>query len=460
MPYQTLDPATGEIVADFSTLTDAEVGEAVTRAVGAYGQWRETPVAKRARLLGTLADLYDRDREQLARIVTNEMGKPFDQALGEISIVADIYRYYASNASDLLAPEAFASSLGGRAEVSLQPSGTVLGIMPWNYPFYQVARLVGPNILLGNTILLKHAGNVPLAALTQERLMQEAGFPKDAYINLFATNDQIAHIVIPASGVCGVSLTGSERAGAAVAKVAGEHLKKVVLELGGSDAFIVLDDHNMDWVVEQAVNGRVRNAGQACTAAKRMIVLDAVYDKFVAKFGAAMQAVVPTDPTERNVLLGPLSSHRALDEVLEQVQDALDKGATLLAGGQRVPGPGAFMQATVLADVTEDMRAYHEEIFGPVAVVHRASDAAEAVRLANDSPYGLGGQVFSSDLEAARAVAGALDTGMVFINSLSDSAPDLPFGGTKLSGFGRELGKWGLEEFANKKLIHLLESAS
>ena len=460
MAYQTLDPATGEIVADFSTLTDAEVGEAVARSARAYTTWRATPVAERAQLLETLAGLYERDREELARIATNEMGKPVDQALGEISMVADIYRYYARHADELLAPETFTSSLGGQAEVSLQPNGTVLGIMPWNYPYYQVARLVAPNVLLGNTILLKHAGNVPLAALAQERLMLEAGFPADVYVNLFATSSQIAEIVIPNSAICGVSLTGSERAGSAVAQVAGQHLKKVVLELGGSDAFIVLDDHNLDWVVEQAVNGRVRNAGQACTAAKRMIVLDGVYEKFTEKFSAALKSVIPQDPTGPNVLLGPLSSHRALDEVMDLVEDAVGKGATLLAGGQRVPGPGAFMEATALAGVTEQMRAYREEIFGPVAVVYRAADVADAIRIANDSPYGLGGQVFSADVAAARFVAEALDTGMVFINSLSDTAPDLPFGGTKLSGVGRELGKWGLEEFANKKLIHLPEARS
>lgn len=455
MPYQTLDPSTGSVTQTFDTMNDEVVVAAVKNAQGAYQKWRTMPVSQRVERLLRLADLHEENRLALARLVTAEMGKPIGQALGELGMVVDIYRYYAENAEGLLQPETFISSLGGQAEVSLQPTGTILGIMPWNYPFYQVARLAAPNLLLGNTILLKHAGNVPQAAIAQERLIEEAGFPEFTYTNLFVTSQQIAELVIPAESVSGVSLTGSERAGSAVAEVAGRHLKKVVLELGGNDAFIVLDEHNLDGVVEQAVNGRVRNAGQACTAAKRFIIVDEVYDQFLAKFTVAMESVVPSIPTTDGALLGPLSSVEAMEEVLGQVKDAVRDGASILVGGNRIQGQGAFMEATVLADVKPGMRAYEEEIFGPVAVVYRVENAAEAVALANASPFGLGSQVFGSDEAEAKQVAHALDTGMVFINSLSDSAPDLPFGGTKRSGIGRELGKYGLEEFANKKLIHL-----
>ncbi|MHA7179375.1 NAD-dependent succinate-semialdehyde dehydrogenase [Arthrobacter sp. MDB2-24] len=455
MPYKTVNPATGETVQEFTSLTDDQILDAVDRSAAAYRLWNRTPLEERVALLRRLADLYQDGEEELARIITEEMGKPIRQARGEIQIVRDIYRYYADNAQTLLKPEKLTSSLGGQAEVVLQSTGSILGIMPWNYPFYQVARLVAPNLLLGNTILLKHASNVPQAALIQERLIHDAGFPKDVYINLLASGKQVSTLVVPAPSVEGVSLTGSEPAGAAVAEIAGRHLKKVVLELGGSDPFIVLDGHDLQRTVTKAVSGRVGNAGQACTASKRFIVVEDVHDDFLTSFSDAMAGITPADPADPATVLGPLSSVEARTDVMEIVEDAVSKGATLAAGGHIIDGAGAYMEATVLTDVTPDMRAYAEEIFGPVAVVYKVKDADHAVELANSSPYGLGGSVFSADLEQARRVATQLESGMVFVNEVTESAPDLPFGGVKRSGVGRELGKYGLEEFANKKLIHL-----
>lgn len=336
----------------------------------------------------------------------------------------------------------------------LDSTGVLLGIMPWNFPYYQVARFAAPNVMLGNTVILKHAGNVPQSALVQEQLFHEAGFPEDVYINVFASNDQVAEIIIPDPAVQGVSLTGSERAGASVAATAGKNLKKVVLELGGSDPFIVLDDSNVERTVKQAVSGRMSNSGQACTNSKRFIVLEDAYDTFVENFAQAVQGITPGDPTDEKTFVGPVSTVGARDEIMEQVQDAVAKGATVLAGGGKPDKPGAWIEPTLLADVTPEMRAYAEEIFGPVAVVYKVKDVDEAVELANSSPFGLGGSVFGADEAAALEVAQRVDSGMVFVNAVTDTAPDLPFGGVKRSGVGRELGPFGIEEFANKKLIH------
>ena len=454
MAYATINPATGQTLKEFATTTDEDVRDIVERSAKEYASWRTTPVSERAELMHKLAGLYRERQDELARVITEEMGKPRTQAIGEVQIVAAIYDYYADNAEGFMQGRTLEPSTGGQARVVLDSTGPLLGIMPWNFPYYQVARFAAPNLMLGNTVILKHAGNVPQSALVQEELFHEAGFPRDAYINLFASNEQIAEIVIPHSAIQGVSLTGSERAGAAVAEVAGRNLKKVVLELGGSDPFIVLDDQNLERTVKHAVSGRMNNSGQACTNAKRFIVLDEAYDSFVEKFTSAVQAIEVGDPADKNTFVGPLSSVGARDQVMEQVQDAVDKGATVLAGGKKPDRDGAWMEATLLADVTPQMRAYAEEIFGPVAVVYKVKDADEAVELANSSPFGLGGSVFGADEEAALQVAERVDSGMVFVNAVTGTAPDLPFGGVKRSGVGRELGPFGIEEFANKKLLH------
>ena len=454
MAYVTVNPATGETVEEFPTASDQEIRDAVKRSGEAYKSWRDTSVSERAQLMHKLAELYRERKEELAKILTGEMGKPKTQAIGEVMIVAGIYDYYADNAEGFMAGRTLEPSTGGQARVVLDATGSLLGIMPWNFPYYQVARFAAPNLMLGNTILLKHAGNVPQSAVVQEELFHEAGFPKDVYINIFASNDQIADIVIPDPVVQGVSLTGSERAGSSVAATAGKHLKKVVLELGGSDPFIVLDTENLDRTVKHAVMGRMSNSGQACTNSKRFIVLEDAYEDFVEKFARSIQDIEPGDPASKDTFLGPVSTVGARDEIMEQVQDAIDKGATVLAGGKKVDRPGAWMEATLLADVTPEMRAYAEEIFGPVAVVYKVKDADEAVELANSSPFGLGGSVFGSDESAALEIAKRVDSGMVFVNETTGTAPDLPFGGVKRSGVGRELGPFGIEEFANKKLLH------
>lgn len=454
MAYATINPATGETLKKFDTATDQEISDAVQRSAKEYSSWRNVPVAERAQLMHKMAELYRERQDELAAILTEEMGKPAAQAVGEVQIVAAIYDYYADNAEEFMKGRSLTPSTGGEARVVLDSTGVLLGIMPWNFPYYQVARFAAPNVMLGNTILLKHAGNVPQSALVQEELFHEAGFPEDVYINVFASNDQIADIIIPDPAVQGVSLTGSERAGASVAATAGKNLKKVVLELGGSDPFIVLDDKNVERTVKQAVGGRMLNNGQACTNAKRFIVLEDAYETFVENFAQAVQGITPSDPTDEKTFLGPLCTVSARDEIMEQVQDAVDKGATVLAGGKKLDKPGAWMEATLLADVTPEMRAYAEEIFGPVAVVYKVKDVDEAIELANSSPFGLGGSVFGADEAEALEVAKRVDSGMVFVNEVTGTAPDLPFGGVKRSGVGRELGPFGIEEFANKKLLH------
>lgn len=452
--YAVVNPTDDQKVREFDSHTDDQVREMVARSHEAFGAWRRTPLSRRAETMRKLADLYRERKRELASTQAREMGKPLAQGIAEMELVASIYDYYAENAESFLAAEEYQASTGGRARVELGPTGTVLGIMPWNYPHYQVARLAAPNLMLGNTILLKHAAMVPESAAAQEQLMLEAGFPEGVYQNLFASNEQIAEIVIPSPTVQGVSVTGSERAGKSVAATAGANLTKVVLELGGSDAFIVLDGQDVEATVEEAVAARVGNNGQACTNSKRFIVVEEVYDEFVAAFARRMGEIQMGDPQDEDTFLGPLvtTSHR--DELAEQLQDAIDKGATVEAGGSIPDRPGAWIEATVLTGVTPEMRAYSEELFGPIGVVYRVPDAEAAIELANDSPFGLGGIVFGSDISQATEVAERIETGMVYVNGQAQTAPDLPFGGVKRSGVGRELGPWGMREFANTKLVH------
>ncbi|HVQ88709.1 MAG TPA: NAD-dependent succinate-semialdehyde dehydrogenase [Actinomycetes bacterium] len=452
--YKVVNPATGAVESKFPTATDAEIASAVERSDVAFASWRSMSVADRAAVIHRVADLHAERAAELAGLITREMGKTTAEAVDEVEYSVDIYRYYADQGPKLLADERLESSSGGNAMIRKSPIGPLIGIMPWNYPYYQVARFAGPNLIAGNTILLKHAPQCPESALAMEQIFHDAGLPADAYINLFATNEQVADIIADPR-VRGVSVTGSERAGTAVASLAGQHLKKVVLELGGSDAFIVLDTDRLPDVVDEAVSARMENAGQACNAAKRFIVADGLYDDFVELMTGAMAKLRTGDPTDPNTSFGPLSSEAAAAGLMAQVQDAIDKGATVRTGGRRVEGPGAFIEATVLTDVTPEMRAFREELFGPVAVVYKVSDVEEAVRLANDSPFGLGGAVYHSDPAVALDVADRIDTGMVWVNEPEGGGPDLPFGGTKRSGVGRELGPYGIDEFVNRKLIHV-----
>jgi len=453
MMYQVVNPATGQLEREYPTATDAEISAVLERAQSGYATWKRTPKAERAGILRQVAQLYADRADELAAIITREMGKTTAGALGELEFTVGIYRYYADHGPELLKDEPLASNTPGSAWVRKSPIGPLLGIMPWNYPYYQVARFAGPNLMIGNTIVLKHAPQCPESALAMEQIFTDAGLPAGAYINVFATNDQVADMISD-SRIVGVSVTGSERAGAAVAEIAGRNLKKVVLELGGSDPFIVLDSPDVSATVKAAVAGRMGNAGQACNAAKRIIVVGDLYTEFVDQFTAAMSALHPGDPTDPASDFGPLSSEGAAERLMGQIDDAIDKGATVRTGGKRVDRAGAFVEATVLTDVTPDMRAYGEELFGPAAVIYRVNDESEAVELANNSSFGLGGVVFSADAARAQEVADLLDTGMVWINSPQGSMADLPFGGTKRSGVGRELGPYGIDEFVNKKLIY------
>jgi succinate-semialdehyde dehydrogenase/glutarate-semialdehyde dehydrogenase len=450
--YKVTNPATGEVEKEFPTATDAEIQDVLARSDAAYRSWRTTTLEERSRILTRVSELYQERADELAALVTREMGKRLREAKGETMSATNIYKYYADEGPSFMQDQPLTPRSGATAWVRKDPVGPLLGIMPWNFPYYQVARFAGPNLMLGNTIILKHAPQCPESAIAMEQIFHEAGLPKDAYINIFATNDQAATIIADPR-VAGVSVTGSERAGAAVAEIAGRNLKKVVLELGGSDPFIILDTEDIDGVVAQATRARMGNAGQACNAAKRFMVAEPLYDEFVERFTKSMASLSPGDPTDESSDFGPLSSVGAAENLISQIEDAVSKGATLRTGGKRLERPGAFVEPTVLTDVTPDMRAFSEELFGPAAVVYKVKDADEAVELANGSPFGLGGAVFSQDLDLAFAVAERLDAGMVWVNSPEGGGADLPFGGTKRSGIGRELGSFGMDEFVNKKLI-------
>jgi succinate-semialdehyde dehydrogenase/glutarate-semialdehyde dehydrogenase len=380
------------------------------------------------------------------------MGKPMEQALGEVDFCVDIYGYYADNGVELLKDEPITLLAGeGTAIIRRSPFGVLLGIMPWNFPTYQVARFAGPNLIIGNTVLLKHAPQCPATAEALQKIYLDAGFPPGAYTNIYATNDQIA-TVIADPRVQGVSLTGSERAGAAVAEIAGRNLKKVVLELGGSDPFILLSTSDLDATVEAAVSARLDNTGQSCNAAKRFIVIDDLYEPFMEKFTAAMSEVTPGDPTAADTVIGPLSSTVAADRLQDQLDRAIKDGAKVVLGGER---SGTFFPPTVLAEIPEGAAARYEEFFGPVAAVYRVRSEDEAVKVANDTPFGLGSYVFTTDADQAERIANRIDAGMVYVNLVGADGAELPFGGVKRSGSGRELGRYGADEFVNKKLIRV-----
>ncbi|MFG2544968.1 NAD-dependent succinate-semialdehyde dehydrogenase [Streptomyces sp. NPDC048594] len=441
--YAVVDPASGKLVKEYPTATDEVVEGAVDAAAETYAHWsRQTSVEQRAQLLNTVAALHDERGAQLAEIIHREMGKPVEEAVAEVEFSASIYRYYADNAEKFLADEPIELLEGeGTAFVRRQPVGVLLGIMPWNYPYYQVARFAAPNLALGNTIVLKHASQCPESSEALQQLFTDAGFPRGAYVNVHATGEQIGRAIADPR-VQGVSFTGSERAGAEVAEKAGRSLKKVVLELGGSDPFIVLSTEDLDATVQAAVETRFENTGQACNAGKRFIVAEDIYDAFLDKFTRKVLAL--TDG------LTPLSSVAAAEYVEKQVERAVADGASFVSARQR---EGAYFPPGVLTGVSPSSASATEELFGPVATVYRVGSEDEAVELANGTPYGLGSYVFTTDAEQALRVADRIDAGMVFVNGVGLEGAELPFGGVKQSGFGRELGRAGIDEFANKKLI-------
>src|SRR6476646_7273654 len=448
--YAVVNPATGETVARYDSFTDAQVEQALRMAQTGFETWRKFPVAERARLVRRAAELHRERRKELAALIVREMGKVFGGAVGEVDFAADITEYYADQADAITADQPLTIRGEATALIRRSPLGVLFGIMPWNLPYYQVARFAAPNLILGNVIVLKHASQCPESAAAIEAIYRDAGLPDGAYVNLYVSAEQAAKIVADPR-VQGVSVTGSERAGAAVAEVAGRNLKKVALELGGSDPFIVLATDDLDAVVEAATAARLDNTGQSCNAAKRFIVVDPLYDDFVAKFTAAMAAVPLGDPMARGTVLGPLSSVEAATRLQGQVDRAVAQGATVATGGG--PRNGAFYPATVLTGVTPDMDAYREEFFGPVGVVYRVPDEDAAVKLANDTSFGLGSYVYSNDPDQAARVADRIEAGMVYVNIVMADSPELPFGGVKRSGTARELGLLAADEFVNKKLI-------
>lgn len=443
--YQVVDPATGDVVKEYPTATDEQVEAAITAAYDAFNTWsKKSTVAERAALIRRVGELHTERKDELAKIIVREMGKPYDQSVGEVEFSAAIYEYYADNAEKFLADEPITLLEGeGSAFIRRSAVGVLLGIMPWNYPYYQVARFAGPNLVLGNTIVLKHAPQCPESAAALQQIFLDAGYPAGAYVNVYATNEQIAEAIADPR-VQGVSLTGSERAGAAVAEVAGRNLKKVVLELGGSDPFILLSTDDLDATVDAAVDGRFENTGQACNAAKRFIVDESVYDDFIVKFTEKVKAAADN--------LGPLSSVAAAERLDEQVQSVLATGATLESAGER---KGAYFPPGVLTGVDPESATAKQELFGPIATVYRVSGEDAAVELANDTPFGLGSYVFTTDPDQALRVADKIEAGMVFVNAVGAEGAELPFGGVKRSGFGRELGRFGIDEFVNKKMIRI-----
>jgi len=449
--YAVVNPATGETVATYPSHTDAELAEKVAAAHTAYLSWRQVPVEERAARIRRVAELHRERKAELAAIIVREMGKPLAAAEGEVDFAADITEFYADNADKITADEPLEILGEGTAVIRKAPLGVLLGIMPWNFPYYQVARFAAPNLVIGNTILLKHAPQCPESAAAIEQMYIDAGFDAGQYLDLRISNEQAAEVIADPR-VQGVSVTGSERAGAAVAEVAGRNLKKVALELGGSDPFIVLSTDDMDAVVAAAVEARMDNNGQSCNAPKRFIVVDGLYDEFLTKFTAAFTDQKMGDPFAEDTTLGPLSSLAAAERLQAQIDTAVAQGATLVAGGTR---DGAFFPPTILTDVTEDMDVYRQELFGPAATVYRVAGEEEAVRLANDTSFGLGSYVFTTDPEQAERVANGIDAGMVYINCVLADSPELPFGGVKRSGTSREMGLLGAAEFVNKKLVRI-----
>lgn len=452
MAYQTINPFTNELVKEYPPHSDADVESTLQKADALYhSDWAKGDIDQRLPILRRLADLMEEQQESLAKIATQDMGKLIEQSRGEVALCAKIARYYADNAKAFLAPVKYDSDLGD-AWVEHHPIGVLLAVEPWNFPYYQLMRVLAPNLAAGNPVVVKHASIVPHCAEAFAHLVREAGAPEGAYTNLFITSDQVSNIIAD-DRVQGVALTGSEKAGGIVAAQAAKKLKKSTLELGGNDVFVVLDDADMEKAVKVGVTARLQNAGQVCTAAKRFIIHEAVADKFLEKYTEAFRQVKMGDPLDESTTLGPLSSKDAVETLTKQVDEAVKNGATLHYGGKPVDHKGNFFEPTILTNITRDNPAYFEEFFGPVAQVYVVKNDDEVVKLANDSHYGLGGAIFSQNIERAKGLASRIETGMVYINSLTDTAPELPFGGVKRSGFGRELSDLGIKEFVNQKLV-------
>lgn len=433
----------------------AALEKAIVRAVSTFDTWKKTDYKLRAALLHKVAGLLRERKKTLAQLITQEMGKLVTQAEGEIKLSAEIFDYYANNSEDLLADKTL-NPIHGKAFIRSAPVGVLLGIQPWNFPFYQVARFAAPNIMIGNTVLIKHSSVVLQCAIAIEEIFAAVGAPPGLYTNLILSNTRATELVAD-KRIKGVSLTGSEGAGASVAAEAGKHTKKSVLELGGSDAFIILEDADIDKAVDWAVVGRINNNGECCVAAKRFIAVESIADEFLEKFRNRLADLVVGDPMDAPTQLGPLCTEAAAVKIADQVKRGVEGGAKILLGGKRPDREGAYMEATILTNVLPDNPVFYEEFFGPVALFFTVKNEQEAIALANDSPFGLGGSVFTQDIERGKRIANQIDSGMVFINHPTWTQADLPFGGTKGSGYGREMAELGLNEFVNKKLIRISE---
>jgi succinate-semialdehyde dehydrogenase/glutarate-semialdehyde dehydrogenase len=453
MSYQSVNPYDGKLLKTFENLTDKQLDRALATAAACFETWRHTSFADRAAVVAKAAAIMHARVDEFARPMTLEMGKRINEARGEVEFSSNILAYYAKNAERFLAPTKLHPTVG-EAHMESSPIGVIFGVEPWNFPYYQLARVAGPHLMAGNVLMVKHAGCVPQCAIAFEQLWIEAGAPVGLYTNLLITHDQ-SDRVVDDPRIKGVALTGSVAAGRSIAARAGQNLKVSSMELGGSDAFIVLEDADLDHTVKWAVWGKMYNAGQTCCAAKRFIVVDELADKFLEKFQTALGALKPGDPMDEKTTLGPLSTESALVDLLKQVDGAISKGAKLVMGGKRIDRPGSFMQPTILTDVTPENPAFRDEFFGPVALFFRVKNEEAAIALANDSDFGLGGSVFTKDVARGKRVASRIDTGMMFINNISWSDAELPFGGIKNSGYGRELGDMGIQEFVNKKLVRV-----
>jgi succinate-semialdehyde dehydrogenase/glutarate-semialdehyde dehydrogenase len=451
MAYESINPNNGKTVKTFPELTDEQLEKKIATAAHTYESWKKTSYADRAKIVAKAAELMHANVDTFAKHATIEMGKLINESRGEVKYSADILEYYAKNGERFLAPEKL-NPVFGEAHMESSPMGVIFCVEPWNFPYYQLARIAGPHLMAGNVVVVKHAGCVPQCAIEFEKLWIDAGAPEGLYTTLLISHEQ-SDKVIDDKRIAGVALTGSVAAGRSIASRAGQNLKPTSMELGGSDAFIVLEDADIEKTIPWAVWGRMYNAGQTCCASKRFIVVEELADKFLAKFKTALEALTPGDPMDEKTTHGPLSTESALVQLLGQVDVAVKHGAKVVLGGKRMDRPGSFMQATILTEVKPDSPAFRDEFFGPVAMFFRVKDEDAAIALANDSDFGLGGSVFTKDAARGQRVASRVDTGMMFINNIDWSDAELPFGGIKYSGYGRELGDMGIQEFVNRKLV-------
>lgn len=450
---KSVNPFNNEVVKEFEVMTSDQISAIIDQADAAFQSWKNTTFQQRAAIIHKVAKIMRERKEELGKLATTEMGKLLSESIYEVDLSADIFDYYADKAAEFLADKSL-DVKHGEAFLSYEPLGVLLSVQPWNFPYYQITRSAAPNIMAGNTMVLKHASNVPQCAQIMEDIFKEAGLPKGVYTNLFIPGSQVEPLVSNPK-IKAVTLTGSKPAGAAIASAAGSLVKKSTLELGGSDPFLVLEDADIDQAVDTAVKGRMWNAGQVCVSPKRVIVPASKYDEFLEKVKVAFTKLKVGNPMVADTNVAPLSSEKAAKDVIAQISKAAEQGAKVLLGGKRVASPGAFVEPTLITDIEKDNDIYYEEIFGPVFMLYKYDNINDAIELANATEFGLGGTVFGTDTKKAVEVARKIDTGMVYINHVTGIAPELPFGGTKESGYGREQSPAGIYEFVNAKLIRV-----